>query len=37
MKPIKPWQNWINVEFTLLILICLFMIALSRKTSLTLD
>ncbi len=29
MKPIKPWQNWINIEFTLLILICLFMIALS--------
>lgn len=30
MKPNKqPWQNWINVEFTLLILICLFLIALS--------
>lgn len=29
MKPIKPWQNWINIEFSLLILICIFMIALS--------
>lgn len=29
MKPIKTWQNWVNVEFTLLILICLFMVALS--------
>lgn len=30
MKPNKqPWQHWINVEFTLLILICLFLIALS--------
>lgn len=29
MKPIKPWQNWVNLEFSMLILICLFMIALS--------